>query len=65
MSQVQIPLGFFNVDEGEAEGTEWRMNFFRTTTSASTLPVQNYGAWSPPNELNFHMTPYMGHVSFV
>lgn len=64
-SQVQIPLGFFNVDEGCAKGTEWRMNFFRTVTSSATLPNQSYGGWSAPNETNFHMTPFFGHVTFI
>ncbi|PSR88691.1 hypothetical protein BD289DRAFT_366752 [Coniella lustricola] len=64
-SNVQIPLGYFNVDEGQAKGTRWRMNFFRTVTSAETFPNQTYGAWSPPDEVNFHMTPYFGHVTFV
>lgn len=27
VSDVSIPLGFFNVDDGEAKGTKWRMNF--------------------------------------
>lgn len=40
VSKVQIPLGLFNVDDGEAKGTQWRMNFFRTVTSASTFPTQ-------------------------
>lgn len=65
VSQVQIPLGYFNVDAGEAAGTDWRMNFFRTTTSAETTPAQGFGAWNPPDELNFHMSPYFGRVHFV
>lgn len=65
ISQVQIPLGFFNVDAGCAKGTQWRMNFFRTVTSAATFPVQEYGGWSAPDETNFHMTPFFGHVDFV
>lgn len=64
-SRAQIPLGLFSVDAGGARGTRWRMNFFRTTTSAAALPAQGYGAWSPPDEINFHMTPYFGHVRFV
>ncbi|KAF3763453.1 hypothetical protein M406DRAFT_279552 [Cryphonectria parasitica EP155] len=64
-SHVQIPLGFFNVDTGKAKGTRWRMNFFRTVTSAELFPTQYYGAWNPPNETNFHMTPFFGHVYFV
>lgn len=27
VSDVKIPLGFFNVDDGKAKGTKWRMNF--------------------------------------
>lgn len=65
VSEVQIPLGFFNVDEGEAQGTEWRMNFFRTVTSEETWPNQTYGGWSAPNLANFHMTPFFGSVTFV
>lgn len=64
-SDVQIPLGFFNVEDGCAEGTEWRMNFFRTVTSSATFPNQSYGGWSAPNETNFHMTPFFGHVNFI
>lgn len=63
--QVEIPLKFFNVEDGCAKGTQWRMNFFRTTTSAETFPVQKYGGWSAPNETNFHMTPFFGNVLFV
>lgn len=65
VSDVHIPLGFFNVEEGCAKGTEWRMNFFRTVTSSATFPTQEYGGWSAPNETNFHMTPFFGHVTFV
>lgn len=68
VSRVQIPLGLFSVDGaggGGARGTAWRMNFFRTTTNASVFPAQGYGGWSPPNETNFHMTPFFGHVYFV
>lgn len=65
VSAVQVPLGLFNVDAGTARGTRWRMNFFRTVTSASAFPTQLYGAWSAPNETNFHMTPFFGHVDFV
>ncbi|CAN8105571.1 unnamed protein product [Discula destructiva] len=64
-SNVQIPLGFFNVESGCARGTKWRMNFFRTVTSKATFPTQAYGAWSAPNETNFHMTPFFGHVTFI
>ncbi|KAL1850125.1 hypothetical protein Daus18300_013053 [Diaporthe australafricana] len=65
VSNVQIPLGLFNVDNGTAQGTEWRMNFFRTVTGPSTFPNQSYGSWSPPDEVNFHMTPFFGDVVFV
>ena len=64
-SDVEIPLGLWNVDDGEGRGTQWRMNFFRTITSPSTYPNQTLGAWSPPDAANFHITPYMGHVTFV
>ena len=62
-SDVTIPLGLFNVDE--PCGSHWRMNFFRTITSPSTYPDQELGAWSVPNEANFHMTSFMRHVIFV
>lgn len=64
-SAVQIPLGLFNVDQGEAKGTEWRMNFFRIVESEESYPNQTLGAWSPPDEANFHMTPFFGNVKFV
>jgi hypothetical protein len=63
-SYVQIPLGLFNIDPGEANGTDWRMNFFRIVESEDTFPNQTYGAWSPVPEPNFHMTPYLGRVHF-
>lgn len=63
-SQVQIPLGLFNIDKGEASGTDWRMNFFRIVESEDTYPNQTYGAWSPVPEANFHMTPYLGRIHF-
>ncbi|KAK9771009.1 hypothetical protein AB5N19_01766 [Seiridium cardinale] len=63
-SQVQIPLGLFNVDPGTAKGTEWRMNFFRIIVSEDTYPNQTLGSWSPPDEASFHMTPFFGHVTF-
>lgn len=47
VSSARIPLGFFNVDDGQAKGTQWRMNFFRIITAPSTFPDQWYGAWSP------------------
>ncbi|KAF8178143.1 hypothetical protein K438DRAFT_1978110 [Mycena galopus ATCC 62051] len=65
VSAARIPLGFFNVDNGAAKGTVWRMNFFRIITAPSTFPAQFYGAWNQPDEANFHMTPYFGHITFV
>lgn len=64
-SKFTVPLGLFNVDNGTAKGTEWRMNFFRTITNATTYPNQTLGAWSPPDEASFHITPYFGNVRFV
>ena len=43
ISKAKIPLGLFNVDDGKAKGTEWRMNFFRTVTSPETFPNQTLG----------------------
>lgn len=63
VSAVQIPLALFNPDT--LRGSRWRMNFFRTITSPSTYPNQTLGAWSPPDEASFHMTPYFGNVVFV
>ncbi|KAI1762750.1 hypothetical protein GGR53DRAFT_500236 [Hypoxylon sp. FL1150] len=65
VSSATVPLGLFNVDAGEAKGTAWRMNFFRTVESNSTFPNQLLGAWSPTNASNFHMTPFFGNVNFV
>ena len=65
VSEARIPLGLFNVDDGQANGTEWRMNFFRTVTSPRTFPDQLLGAWSPPDQPSFHITPFFGHVKFV
>ncbi|KAJ6588568.1 hypothetical protein B0H19DRAFT_1100128 [Mycena capillaripes] len=65
VSAARIPLGFFNVDNGEAKGTVWRMNFFRIITHPATFPAQFYGAWNQPDEANFHMSPYFGNVHFV
>jgi hypothetical protein len=65
VSAVRIPLGLFNVDDGKAKGTQWRMNFFRIVTAKSTFPAQFYGAWNPPSAANFHMTPFFGDVTFV
>jgi hypothetical protein len=65
ISSASFPLGLFNVGRGQARGTDWRMNFFRTVVSPDTFPDQLLGAWSPPNLPNFHMTPFFGHVRFV
>ncbi|KAK5632572.1 hypothetical protein RRF57_008286 [Xylaria bambusicola] len=65
VSNASIPLGLFNVDDGEAKGTQWRMNFFRTIVSPDTFPDQGLGAWNPTNMSNFHMTPFFGKVLFV
>ncbi|KAI1381202.1 hypothetical protein F4677DRAFT_402396 [Hypoxylon crocopeplum] len=65
VSSATIPLGLFNVDNGQAKGTSWRMNFFRTVVSPDTYPDQLLGAWNPTNESNFHMTPFFGKVFFV
>lgn len=65
VSDVQIPLGLFSVDNGTAKNTKWRMNFFRTVTGPDTFPNQTYGGWSVPDEANFHMTPYFGEVAFI
>ncbi|KAI1403323.1 hypothetical protein F4819DRAFT_451628 [Hypoxylon fuscum] len=65
VSSATIPLGLFNVDNGQAAGTSWRMNFFRTVVSPDTYPDQLLGAWNPTNESNFHMTPFFGNVNFV
>ncbi|KAI1498584.1 hypothetical protein F5X99DRAFT_392759 [Biscogniauxia marginata] len=64
-STAHIPLGLFNVDDGQAKGTQWRMNFFRTIVDPATFPDQGLGAWNPTNQSNFHMTPFFGSVSFV
>ncbi|KAI1433468.1 hypothetical protein GGR50DRAFT_503312 [Xylaria sp. CBS 124048] len=65
VSDASIPLGLFNIDEGLAKGTEWRMNFLRTVVSPATFPNQTLGAWNPPDEANFHITPLFGNVYFV
>ena len=64
-SDVKIPLGLFNVDKGEARGTQWRMNFFRTVTSPNSYPKQELGAWNPPDKADFHITSFLGRVHFV
>ncbi|KAI0809781.1 hypothetical protein GGR55DRAFT_679612 [Xylaria sp. FL0064] len=65
VSNASIPLGLFSVDDGEAKGTKWRMNFFRTVVAPDTFPAQGLGAWNPTNMSNFHMTPFFGNVHFV
>lgn len=65
VSEVAVPMALFNVDEGKAQGTEWRMNFFRTVTNKRMFPKQLLGAWSVPPEANFHMSPYFGRVRFI
>ncbi|TPX16902.1 uncharacterized protein E0L32_003464 [Thyridium curvatum] len=65
VSDVRIPLGLFNVDDGAARGTQWRMNFFRIVTSPEIFPDQILAAWSPTDQANFHMSPFFGHVKFV
>ncbi|KAK7416668.1 hypothetical protein QQZ08_011903 [Neonectria magnoliae] len=65
ISTAKIPLGLFNVDNGAAKGTKWRMNFFRTITSPSTYPDQVLGAWSSPDKASFHISKYFGSVRFV
>ncbi|KAK8069215.1 hypothetical protein PG994_005831 [Apiospora phragmitis] len=64
-SSVSIPLGLFNVDNGSAQGTKWRMNFFRTVVAPETFPNQTLGAWSFPDKASFHITPFFGHVEFI
>jgi hypothetical protein len=64
-SFARIPLQLFDVDECQAKGTQWRMNFFRTVVSQGTFPEQLLGGWSPPNKASFHMTPFFGQVSFI
>ncbi|KAI5864041.1 hypothetical protein GGS23DRAFT_479702 [Durotheca rogersii] len=64
-STATVPLGLFNVDPGRARGTAWRMNFFRTVVAPDTFPDQLLGAWSPPDQPSFHITPFFGNVYFV
>ena len=63
-SQVNIPLALFNVEKGQAKGSAWRMNFFRTVTNSTYFPKQLFGAWNPPDTNNLHNTPYFGKVYF-
>jgi hypothetical protein len=65
VSDVEIPLALFNVKNGKAQGTKWRMQFLRTITSPDTFPDQELGAWNPPDEANFHITKFMGRVLFI
>lgn len=39
VSDVSIPLGFFNVNDGEAEGTKWRMNFVSSSQATKDVLV--------------------------
>lgn len=64
-STVYIPLGFFNIDDGQAKDTDWRMNFFRTIVAPETFPDQLLGGWSVPDHASFHMTPFFGNVKLV
>ncbi|MCJ1447104.1 MAG: hypothetical protein MMC23_007613 [Stictis urceolatum] len=65
VSSVRVPLGLFDVDDGQAKGTQWRMNFFRTVVDPKTFPKQLLGAWSPPDAPSFHKTPFFGNINFV
>jgi len=65
ISEAEIPLAFFNVKNGQAKGTQWRMQFLRTITSEATLPDQELGAWNPPDAANFHISKYFGHVALI
>lgn len=65
LSSVEFPLALFNVDGATAAGTQWRMNFFRITTSAATWPTRISGAWSTEGTNDLEDTPYFGHVTFV
>ncbi|KAJ3069659.1 hypothetical protein HDU98_007289 [Podochytrium sp. JEL0797] len=60
-SQIVVPLSLFNVRQ--PAGTQWRMNFFRTTYDPE-MKVQQYGAWNAPDVVNFHVTPCFGDVLF-
>ncbi|KAK8097325.1 uncharacterized protein PG998_005552 [Apiospora kogelbergensis] len=64
-STISIPLGLFNIDNGAAKGTKWRMNFFRTVVDSATFPNQTLGGWSSPDKASFHITPFFGHVEFT
>ena len=61
-SVVSLPLSMFNI--ANPEGTQWRMNFFRTYYKDSKSP-QEFGAWNPNKLISFHQTPYFGKVRFV
>lgn len=64
-SRSQIPFALFNIDDGQAKGTQWRMNFLRTTYDPTKPAEQGLSAWQPMEEANFHITPLMGHLVFV
>ncbi|RFU72762.1 hypothetical protein TARUN_9495 [Trichoderma arundinaceum] len=64
-STITVPLGIFNVNVGQAKGTSWRMNFFRTVVSPEIFPNQILGAWSPPDQPSFHITKFFGYVDFI
>lgn len=61
-SDVSLPLSMFNV--AAPEGTQWRMNFFRTFYASSTdsTAEQEYGAWNPNKLVSFHQSPCFGKV---
>jgi hypothetical protein len=65
VSESEIPLAFFNVKDGQAKGTDWRMQFLRTITSPDTFPDQELGAWNPPPVASFHISKYFGKVKFI
>ena len=64
-SSACLPLSLWSIAEGQAKGTKWRMNIFRTVVSPEKFPDQLYGAWSPPDAANFHKTPFFGTVAFI
>lgn len=65
VSEFKVPLGLWNIDEGKAKGTKWRMNFFRTVTDPETWPEQGLGAWGVPDKASFHISKFFGKVEFV
>ncbi|KAJ2440746.1 hypothetical protein H4S00_001036 [Coemansia sp. D1744] len=62
-TESQIPLALFNGED--STGSVWRMNFFRTITSASEFPEQKLCGWRNTGEANFHVTPAFGTIKFV